>query len=271
MVDGSIVGKNFHDKMEILHDYLRDVRSRLRSQEFQELCECWLKNPDNLYPNFSNVALFARYLLRENRAYENQLTAQEIKEYVTLPVVYQYIYYEMCDYLLNTEDGAEAMKLLATPTRIDQDAYKIARGRFAKQLCSQRDIVKKGILQLAKKIRKSRPTESDPEPEPSEPNPDPEPDPEPEPEPSEPDPEPSEPNPDPEPSELKDPGLQETEPQEPESEADTEPETDDTASVSSYYSTPYGVPRSTASSVASVAFPPIKFGFYSSSDDEDED
>lgn len=164
--DSSISGKPLVEKLETLQDYLTNVRARISYAEFKELCACCLKGSDHLYPGFRDVVLICHYLFRENATYRGLLTEREIDK-ISLSMIYQCIYYQMCDYLLHTARGSEAMKLLATPTKITHAAYDICRQKFCRLLVDEIEIIQYGLFRLIKKVKRHRAKSAAAEPTPS--------------------------------------------------------------------------------------------------------
>ncbi len=153
--EGSVVGKMINEKLDTLQYLLTNVHENLRYGEFKALCDVCLKCSDRLYPGFKDLLLIARFLLREDAAYRDKLTPSEIEK-ITLPMVYQSIYYEFCSFLLRTTLGSEAMKLLVTATRTKHATYEICRQKFCRILVEETDIVHYGLIRLIKKIIKHR-------------------------------------------------------------------------------------------------------------------
>ena len=195
VADGSIVGKSVQEKLYHIQKGLKAIKKHMGIKEFAELCTVCLKSSDQLYPGFRDILLIVKYLLRESDTYRGSLTSTEI-DGVTLPQAYQYIYYQLADFLLRTSKGSEALKLLTHPVKITHATYDICRQKFCRLLCDETEIVEYGLLRLVKSLVKQRPPIDEPEPEP-EPEPDAEvvdPDPEPAPAPvnhEDPEPEPA--------------------------------------------------------------------------------
>ena len=147
VADGSIMGKSLQDKLYAIQKSLKVVEKKLGLDEFSELCAVCLKSCDQLYPGFRDILLIARYLLRESDTYRGKLTNAQIDS-ITLPMLYQHIYYEMSDFLLRTSKGSEALKLLTHPTKITHATYDICRQKFCRLLCDESGIVEYGILRL---------------------------------------------------------------------------------------------------------------------------
>lgn len=155
IAEGSVVGKSVNEKIKVLHEALQMVHERLRYQDFKDLCACCLKSSDRLYPGFKDILLIVRHLLREDPTYRDKLHAKEIEK-ITLPMIYQCIYYQFCDYLLRTSRGSEAMKLLTTPTKLTHATYDICRQKFCRLMVDETDIVQYGLLRLIRKLIKYR-------------------------------------------------------------------------------------------------------------------
>jgi hypothetical protein len=155
VADASILGKGIDEKMDALHDNLRYVKDRLSYKDYKELCACCLKSSDRLYPGFKDITLIVHYLLREDPSYKGMLSDREI-DHINLAMIYQCIYQQLCEYLLNTTKGSDAMKMLTTPTKLTHATYDICRQKFCRILVDETDIIQYGIFRLVRKVLKHR-------------------------------------------------------------------------------------------------------------------
>lgn len=162
----------WEDKMNRMENILKNVRERLRYTDFKELCESCLENSDKVYPGFGDVMGLTRRLLVDNNLYKGKLTDKDISQ-LSLPMVFQSIYYHLCDHLLETRTGADAFKLLITPSKIKHATYEICRQKFCRIMVDEDKIIRDGLQSLIKKIVKYRQQQSSrpkaPRPVPAEP------------------------------------------------------------------------------------------------------
>lgn len=154
--DGSIMGKTMQEKLHILERLLREVEESMTSMDFQKICSVCMEESDQVYPGFKDILLIVRYLLRETDPYRNMLTPTEISN-LTLPIVFQYIYYQLCEFILGNRKGSEIMKLVITPMKIKHATYDICRTKFCRLLCEEVSIIQYGLYRLIKKVTSQRP------------------------------------------------------------------------------------------------------------------
>lgn len=155
IVDGAMVGRSMKEKMHVLECNLKEIKSRMKARQFEDICKVSMKSNDDLYPGFKDILLIAKYLIQRGEAYQNSLTLDEING-LTLTSVFQYVYYQLCDFLLASRTGREAMKLVIAPSKITHATYDICRQKFCRLLCDETSIVQYGLFQLIKRVRQER-------------------------------------------------------------------------------------------------------------------
>jgi hypothetical protein len=171
VAEGVMTGKSFQEKLSTARESLGRVETVLAYQDYKDLCACCIKTSDNLYPGFHDILPLTQDLLTKHPRYKGKLTARELGK-ITVPMVYQCIYVQMCDYLTRTPKGAEAMKLLTTPTKLTHAMYDICRQKFCKLLVDEEEIVAFGLHNLVTRIiRHRRPGDEVPPPPPPVPEP----------------------------------------------------------------------------------------------------
>lgn len=160
IVQGSVVGKGVTEKLRVLEYQLKNIRKYMKARQFEDICKVALKSNDELYPGFKDILLVAQYLLHHADAYKNTLTNEEIRG-LTLTLVFQEIFYQLCNFLLTSQAGKEASKLIIAPCKITNAAYDICRQKFCRLVCDETSIVQYGLFEVVKKTIQDR--ESDPE------------------------------------------------------------------------------------------------------------
>lgn len=158
--EGSMAGKSMKEKILALETHLRDIKAVMKARQFEDICRVSMKSNDDLYPGFKDILLIAKYLLQQSEQYSGLLTPQEING-LTLTQVFQYIYYQLCEYLLSNGMGREALKLVITPAKITHATYDICRQKFCRLLCDETSIVQYGLFQLIKVVRRDREHDSE--------------------------------------------------------------------------------------------------------------
>ena len=139
----NVVGKSFQEKLHMLEENLRQVETRMKARDFENICDTMVAHDDDDDYPWNNTLEITKFLLQET------LTREEVDE-LTLPVVFQVLYYQLCDYLLK---HPQAMKLVIAPTKNNQDTYDVCRHKFCMLLSDETSIIQDGLSCLVKKIR----------------------------------------------------------------------------------------------------------------------
>ncbi len=156
---GSMVGKGVAEKLRLLDTQLKNIRKYMKARQFEDICKVALKSHDELYPGFKDILIVAQYLLLHGDAYKDTLTHEEIRG-LTLTLVFQEIFYQLCSFLTTSQVGKEASKLVVAPSQITNAAYDICRQKFCRLVCEETSIVQYGLFEVITKTLQER--ESDP-------------------------------------------------------------------------------------------------------------
>jgi hypothetical protein len=153
--DGGMVQKTIDEKLESLRTSLKNIKQLMGDRQFDDICRVSLKSNDDLYPGFGDVLSIVKSVLKNTEGYANLLTPEEI-DGITLPMLFQQIYYRLCEFLLSGRTGMEALKLVITPTKISHAAYDICRQKFCRLVCDEIEIVQRGMIDTIRVVRKNR-------------------------------------------------------------------------------------------------------------------
>lgn len=154
--DRSVMGKSMEEKLCVLERKLQQVNPTMTTRIFENIANVSMKSNDDVYPGFKDILNIAKYLLLYGDAYQNLLTSDEINHILTLPFVFQCIYYQLCHFLLHTPTGRHAMKLIIAPSKITHATYNICRQKFCELLYEETSIVHDGLLLLVQSIQENR-------------------------------------------------------------------------------------------------------------------
>lgn len=160
--DGSVKGKSMEEKLCVLEKKLQQVNTRMNTRIFENISNVSMKSNDDVYPGFKDILNIAKSLLLYGESYQNLLTSDEINCTLTLPFVFQCIYYQLCHFLVHTPLGRHAMKLVIAPSKITHATYTICRQKFCELLYEETSIVHDGLLLLAQTIQRDRVLEKEP-------------------------------------------------------------------------------------------------------------
>ena len=165
LAEGSVAGKSMREKLHVLEHNLKNVKVLMKPRQFEDICKVSLMSNDDLYPGFKDVLLIAQHLIKHAKSYHKTLTSDEVND-LTLALIFQYIYFQLCDFLLTTQTGREAMKLIIMPSKITHATYDICRQKFCRLLCDEPTIVQYGLFHMIKKLVRDRESDvKDPPPE----------------------------------------------------------------------------------------------------------
>jgi hypothetical protein len=148
-------GKSMKEKLQSLEKGLVNIKTLMKARQFEDICRVSLKSNDDLYPGFKDVLPIVQQLMRTAEPYSDLLTREEIKR-MTLPQIFQSIYYQLCTFLLATRVGREACKLVITPTKITHATYDVCRQKFCRLLCDETRIVQNGLMDTIHRIHNAR-------------------------------------------------------------------------------------------------------------------
>lgn len=151
IAEGTTAGKTLREKLYILEKNLKNAKVLMKPRQFEDICKVSLRSNDDLYPGFKDILLIAKHLLVNSEEYQGTLTPEEVNG-LTLTFVFQNIYYQLCDFLLTTRVGREAMKLIIMPSKITHATYDICRQKFCRLLCDETSIVQYGLFHMIKKV-----------------------------------------------------------------------------------------------------------------------
>jgi hypothetical protein len=167
VADASLSGRSFEEKMQSARDHVGSIDTLLTYQDYKDLCACCLKTSDNLYPGFHDVLTLALDILKTDDRFVVKLTERELSK-ISIAMVYQCIYMHLCETLLGSTKGTEALKLLTLPTKLSHPAYDICRDKFCRLFVDDEDIVTRGLESLVKRILRHRRDSAPPPPAPQE-------------------------------------------------------------------------------------------------------
>jgi len=151
IAEGTTAGKTLCEKLYILEKNLKNAKVLMKPRQFEDICKVSLRSNDDLYPGFKDILLIGKYLLVHSEEYQGTLTPEEVNG-LTLTFVFQNIYYQLCEFLLTTRVGREAMKLIIMPSKITHATYDICRQKFCRLLCDETSIVQYGLFHMIKKV-----------------------------------------------------------------------------------------------------------------------
>lgn len=167
VAEGSLTGRSFEDKLQSARKHLGAIDTLLTYQDYKDLCTCCLKTSDNLYPGFHDVLALALDILKSDDRFVVKLTERELNK-ISIAMVYQCIYIQLCDTLLTSSKGHEALKLLTLPTKLSHSAYDICRDKFCRLFVDDESIVYEGLASLVRRIVRHRRESAPPPPTPVE-------------------------------------------------------------------------------------------------------
>jgi hypothetical protein len=141
---------NVTEKIEEFETYLKNVSKLLKRKAFKDVCQQYLENQDTMYPGFGDITLIAHYLLNEKDTYRGMLNYNQIKS-IDHALIFQFIFYQFCDWMLRTPRGMECMKYILMPVKVTQPKYEICRQKFCKTFTLEdNNIVRFALYKICK-------------------------------------------------------------------------------------------------------------------------